>query len=77
MKQENTLRMRIAQLGLALAVVLPAGQAAAGTVISELLYDVPGTDSGQVFVELFGTPGTVLDGMWQASTVPMAASTRR
>jgi hypothetical protein len=64
MKQGNTLRMRIAQHCLALAVVLPAGQAAAGTVISELLYDVPGTDSGQVFVELFGAPGTELDGLW-------------
>jgi hypothetical protein len=32
-------------------------------VISELLYDASTTDNGNVFVELYGTPGTVLDGL--------------
>ncbi len=63
MKQGTTLRLRLAQSCLALAAVLPLPPAAASTVISELLYDVTGTDSGLVFVELFGTPGTVLDGL--------------
>jgi len=35
----------------------------ARTVISEVLYDAAGTDNGHVFVELFGTPGTLLDGL--------------
>jgi hypothetical protein len=35
----------------------------ASTVISELFYDAAGADNGLVFVELFGTPGTHLDGM--------------
>jgi hypothetical protein len=35
---------------------------AASTVISEVLYDASSTDNGNVFVELFGNPGTVLDG---------------
>jgi hypothetical protein len=63
MKSRNTYPLRLAQSCLALSSILPFAQAAANTVISELLYDVPGTDSGQVFVELYGTPGTVLDGL--------------
>jgi hypothetical protein len=35
----------------------------ATAVISELLYDVSGPDTGQVFIELYGSPGTVLDGL--------------
>jgi hypothetical protein len=35
----------------------------AQTVISEVLYDAAGTDNGNVFVELFGAPGTFLDGL--------------
>ena len=35
----------------------------AGAVqISELLYDAVGTDNGNIFVELWGAPGTSLDG---------------
>jgi len=34
----------------------------AQTIISEVLYDADGTDNGNAFVELFGPPGTVLDG---------------
>lgn len=45
----------------ALATLAPGAQAS--TVISEVLYDATGTDRGSVFVELYGTPGTLLDGM--------------
>ena len=34
----------------------------AQTIISEVLYDASSTDNGNVFVELFGPPGTLLDG---------------
>jgi hypothetical protein len=63
MKSRSKYPLRLAQSCLALSGILPLAQAAANTVISELLYDVPGTDSGLVFVELYGTPGTVLDGL--------------
>jgi len=36
----------------------------AQTVISEVFYDAVGTDNGNVFVELFGPPGTLLDGVF-------------
>jgi hypothetical protein len=36
--------------------------AQAAVVIQEVLYDGPGTDSDDVFTELSGAPGTVLDG---------------
>lgn len=32
-------------------------------LISEIYYDAVGTDRGQVFVELIGTPGTLLNGL--------------
>jgi hypothetical protein len=48
----------------AIAALLAGPTASASIVISELLYDVSGPDAGQVFVELYGTPGTVLDGMF-------------
>jgi len=35
---------------------------AAPVVINEVLYDGPGSDSDDVFTELFGTPGMSLDG---------------
>ncbi|UCC56770.1 MAG: hypothetical protein JSU75_03165 [Gammaproteobacteria bacterium] len=35
----------------------------ASVVLSEVLYDSSGSDNGNVFVELFGAPGTVLDGL--------------
>lgn len=50
------------QVGCALATLLGVSTAQAATVISELLYDAAGTDNGTTFVELFGAPGTVLDG---------------
>jgi len=36
--------------------------AARAVQISEVLYDATGTDNGKVFVELWGAPGTSLDG---------------
>jgi len=47
----------------AATAVCAAATAHAGTVISEVLYDAAGTDNGNVFVELFGAPGTLLDGL--------------
>ena len=38
--------------------------AQAQIVISELLYDAAGSDNGTVFVELYGTPGLSLDGLF-------------
>ncbi|MGB5716426.1 MAG: hypothetical protein WBN81_04955 [Gammaproteobacteria bacterium] len=45
------------------AALLSMSSAQAQTVISELLYDASSADNGNVFVELYGTPGTVLDGL--------------
>jgi hypothetical protein len=55
--------MRSSQ-GAALALVLlGAAPAAALPVLSEVFYDAVGTDDGQSFVELYGAPGTSLDGL--------------
>jgi hypothetical protein len=43
--------------------MLLSADVCAGTVISEVLYDAAATDNGNTFVELHGTPGTVLDGL--------------
>lgn len=40
---------------------LPTG-AGALPLLSEVLYDAVGTDDGALFVELYGVPGTALDG---------------
>ncbi len=45
------------------AALLTGAECHASTVISELFYDATGADNGLVFVELFGTPGTPLNGM--------------
>ncbi len=45
------------------AALLTGAGCHASTVISELFYDATGADNGLVFVELFGTPGTPLNGM--------------
>ena len=47
----------------AAAAFLAGAGCHASTVISEVFYDATGSDSGLVFVELFGTPGTILDGL--------------
>lgn len=44
------------------AAMLAVTTAQAGTVLSEVLYDAASSDNGNVFVELYGTPGTVIDG---------------
>ncbi len=45
------------------AASLFAQAAYATPLISEVLYDAVGSDDGKVFVEIFGSPGTLLDGM--------------
>lgn len=42
-------------------LLLAAPAAEAMPLISEVYYDAPGADDGEVFVELFGAPGTLLD----------------
>lgn len=44
-------------------VALFGNSVSASPVISEVLYDADGTDNGLTFVELYGAPGTSLDGM--------------
>lgn len=44
------------------AALLAAAPAGAVPLLSEVLYDAGGSDDGQSFVELWGPPGTVLDG---------------
>ena len=46
-----------------LAGMLLSNPAQASLVLSEVLYDSTGSDNGNTFVELFGAPGTVLDGL--------------
>ncbi len=50
-------------LAMGLGPTLAATPARALPVISEVLYDGPGADDGQSFVELYGDPGTPLDGL--------------
>ena len=58
----QTLRRTTAPLGLALAALLAGRSAPALPVLSEVLYDATGTDDGALFVELYGSPGTSLEG---------------
>ena len=60
----NQPRSKVTRALCAAMAMTAASATGAATVISELLYDVDGPDAGQVFVELYGTPGTVLDGLW-------------
>lgn len=46
-----------------LCAALFAGPAAALPILSELYYDAPGTDDGELFVEIAGLPGQSLDGL--------------
>jgi hypothetical protein len=48
----------------AMGALLVASGAQALPLLSEVYYDAPGTDDGQLFVELYGVPGTVLDGLF-------------
>ncbi len=47
----------------AAALLAEPGPAAALPLISEVLYDAVGTDDGRLFVEIYGEPGTSLDGL--------------
>jgi len=47
-----------------LAGVIPASAATAVPLISEIYYDAIGSDNGQVFVELYGEPGSSVDGLF-------------
>lgn len=54
--------------GVLVALLLPlpcigASAARATPIISEILYDAAGSDDGHGFVELYGAPGTLLDGL--------------
>jgi hypothetical protein len=50
-------------LWLLFATAFAPGGASAFPVISEVFYDAVGSDDGRSFVELYGEPGTPLDGM--------------
>jgi hypothetical protein len=63
MSRERTPLFRLAAALTGCAGMLTTGAGIAGTVISEVLYDVAGADSGAVFVELYGAPGALLDGL--------------
>jgi len=56
----NRIRNGLAALTLVLGLLSP--RPAAAVLISEALYDVIGSDDGLVFVEIWGEPGTALDG---------------
>jgi hypothetical protein len=62
MNTRRKLCTRLTQSIVALSVLLSPAVVPAQTVISEVLYDAASTDNGNVFVELFGSAGTVLDG---------------
>lgn len=62
MSRERTpIRLSLCLPVLAATMLSPVTSVA--TVISEAMYDAVGADNGSVFVELFGSPGTVLDGL--------------
>jgi hypothetical protein len=63
MNLQRNLLKPAAQGLLAISGALAMNVAQAHTLISEVLYDAAGTDNGKVFVELFGAPGAVLDGL--------------
>jgi hypothetical protein len=46
-----------------IGLICIASGARATPLISELFYDASGSDDGKSFVELYGEPGTVLDGL--------------
>jgi len=63
MTQKRKIAKPLAQCLLAVSGALAISAVQAQTVISEVLYDASGTDNGNVFVELFGAPGAILDGL--------------
>jgi len=60
-------RMSWGGLAAALCLGFTPG-AGSALVISELFYDAVGADDGLSFVELYGVPGTSLDGVWLDDT---------
>ena len=63
MNLKSNISQPVAQYLLAISGTLAMTVAQSQPVISEVLYDAAGTDNGNVFVELFGNPGTILDGL--------------
>jgi len=59
MTMQGTLK-RALMIGASL--LLQTATAQALPILSEVYYDAPGSDDGQSFVELYGLPGTALDG---------------
>jgi hypothetical protein len=55
--------MRLWKAAALACALLVAGPVSALPLISEVFYDAVGTDDGQSFVELYGTPGASLDGL--------------
>ena len=62
MKRPTTPARILSPAALLGAALLAAQPAVALPLISEVLYDAVGVDDGQSFVEIHGTPGSVLDG---------------
>ena len=48
---------------IAIATIVVSAPAGALPLLSEVFYDAVGSDNGLSFVELYGTPGTTLDGV--------------
>lgn len=63
MTHRHNTTARVAGAACLVAATAFTATAQAATLISEVLYDAVGTDRGNVFVELCGTPGTSLDGL--------------
>ena len=55
---------RVFQLTVTLLLAVAPQGASAATLISEVFYDAVGSDNGLSFVELYGTPGSSLDGLF-------------
>ena len=55
---------RVFQWTVTLLLAFAPQGASAATLISEVLYDAVGSDNGLSFVELYGDPGSSLDGMF-------------
>jgi hypothetical protein len=58
----GTLTQHMYRIAVMAALALAAGPVLAQPIIEEILYDGPGSDADDVFTELFGDPGTSLDG---------------
>ncbi|MBW1687019.1 MAG: PEP-CTERM sorting domain-containing protein [Deltaproteobacteria bacterium] len=56
-------RLSLFVLSISLGLGLAPASACALPLISEVFYDATGSDNGKSFVELYGAPGTSLDGL--------------